>query len=49
MIIDAYVLSKDGCVYDFVYFGSPSGFDGGAPVFEAFVRGFRTLRGSGVV
>ena len=49
MLIDVYVLSKDGCVYDFVYFGSPSGFERGAPAFESFVRGFRTLPGSGVV
>jgi len=49
MLIDVYVLSKDGCVYDFVYLGSPGGFDGGAPAFESFVRGFRTLPGSGVV
>jgi hypothetical protein len=49
MLIDVYVLSKDGCIYDFVYFGSPAGFDGGAPLFEGFVRGFRTLPGSGVV
>ena len=49
MSIDVYVLSKDGCVYDFVYFGAPAAFDDGAGVFEGFVRGFRTLPGSGVV
>ncbi|MBX3206816.1 MAG: hypothetical protein KF764_17230 [Labilithrix sp.] len=49
MLIDVYVLSKDGCIYDFIYLGSPSGYDAGAPAFESFVRGFRTLRGSGVV
>jgi len=49
MHIDVYVLSKDGCVYDFVYLGSPNGFEHGAPAFESFVRGFRTLPGSGVV
>jgi hypothetical protein len=49
MAIDMYVLSKDGCVYDFVYLGDPSGFDRGAAAFEGFVRGFRTLPGSGVV
>ncbi len=49
MFVDVYVLSKDGCIYDFVYFGSLSGFEGGAPAFEGFVRGFRTLAGSGVV
>ena len=46
---DIYVTKKDGCVYDFVYMGDPSAFDGGAPGFEAFVRTFRTLPGSGTV
>jgi hypothetical protein len=49
MVADIYVLSKDGCVYDFIYLATPSGFEAGAPAFESFVRGFRTLRGSGVV
>jgi hypothetical protein len=49
MLIDVYVLSKDGCVYDFIYLAPPSVFERGAPGFESFVRGFRTLRGSGVV
>ncbi|MBN9167926.1 MAG: hypothetical protein BGO98_25090 [Myxococcales bacterium 68-20] len=49
MFIDVFVLSKDGCIYDFIYLGSQAGSEGGAPTFESFVRGFRTLRGSGVV
>ena len=49
MAIDVFVLSKDGCVYDFVYVGAPGTFDSGAQKFESFVRGFRTLKGSGVV
>ena len=49
MAIDVFVLSKDGCVYDFVYLAPAAAFDGGAPAFETFVRGFRTLPGSGVV
>jgi len=44
---DIYVLKKDGCVYDFVYVASRDAIDGGAPIFDAFVRGFRTLPGSG--
>jgi hypothetical protein len=44
---DIFVLKKDGCVYDFVYVASRDVIDGGAPVFDAFVRGFRTLPGSG--
>ncbi len=46
---DIYVTKKDGCIYDFVYMGDPTAFDGGAPDFEAFVRSFRTLPGSGTV
>lgn len=49
MFIDVFVLSKDGCVYDLVYFGAPNGYEGGAASFERFARGFRTLPGSGVV
>jgi hypothetical protein len=49
LAFDIFVLSKDGCVYDFVYMGDPAAYPDGAPGFEAFVRGFRTLPGSGVV
>jgi hypothetical protein len=49
MMLDVFVLSKDGCVYDFVYLAPPESFDEGAASFERFVRGFRTLKGSGVV
>ena len=49
MGLDVFVLSKDGCVYDFVYIGAPAAFEDGAATFERFVRGFRTLRGSGMV
>jgi hypothetical protein len=49
LFFDAFVLSKDGCVYDFVYLGAPPASSSGAPVFEGFVRRFRTLRGSGLV
>jgi hypothetical protein len=49
MLIDIYVLSKDGCIYDFVYFGEPRAAEEGSAAFEGFVRGFRTLPGSGVV
>lgn len=49
MKADVFVLSKDGCTYDFVYVGAPDRFDAGSPAFEAFVRGFRTAKGSGLV
>lgn len=48
MLIDVFVLSKDGCVYDFVYFGAQDA-EAGTAAFEGFARGFRTLPGSGVV
>ncbi len=46
---DIYVTKKDGCIYDFVYMGDPTAWDEGARDFEAFVRSFRTLPGSGTV
>ncbi len=46
---DIYVAKKDGCIYDFVYMGDPSAYDEGTQAFEGFVRGFRTLPGSGTV
>ncbi len=49
MALDLFVLSKDGCVYDFVYVGAPQHSPSGSAIFERYVRGFRTLRGSGVV
>ena len=49
MALDIFVASKDGCVYDFVYMGAPAAYEAGASGFESFVRGFRTLDGSGVV
>jgi hypothetical protein len=49
MALDIYVAKKNGCIYDFVYSGAASSFDTGIAAFEKFVRGFRTLAGSGVV
>jgi hypothetical protein len=46
---DIYVTKKDGCIYDFVYMGDPTGYDEGTRDFEGFVRSFRTLPGSGTV
>ncbi len=50
--LDIFVMKKDGCIYDFVYMGAPSASEAGTrglEAFEAFVRGFRTLPGSGTV
>lgn len=46
MSLDVFVLSKDGCTYDFARVAPRKD---GEDVFEAWVRGFRTLPGSGVV
>ena len=47
LFFDVFVLKKDGCIYDFVYFApSERGPDGAGP-FRALVRGFRTMPGSG--
>lgn len=48
MGLDLFVLSKDGCIYDFVYVGSRDTFEAGSAGFERFVHGFHTLEGSGV-
>lgn len=40
---DLFVLKKDGCVYDLAYIAVPERYDAGAPAFESFVSGFRTL------
>ena len=46
MMLDIFVLSKDGCTYDFVRVAPKRD---GEDAFDAWVRGFRTLPGSGVV
>lgn len=46
MQLDVFVLSKDGCTYDFVRAAPKSD---GEDAYEAWARGFRTLPGSGVV
>lgn len=46
MNLDVFVLSKDGCTYDFARAAAKRE---GEDVYEAWVRGFRTLPESGVV
>ena len=41
--VDLFVAKKDGCIYDFVWIGEKAA----TPEFGSFVRGFRTLQGSG--
>jgi hypothetical protein len=40
--LDMYVMKKDGCVYDLVYFAPPAKFERGRPAFDRFVAGFET-------
>ena len=47
-LVDIFVVSKDGCVYDFVYVGPPDSSEEAVAAFESFVRKVRTLPGSGV-
>src|SRR5262249_26237917 len=49
MELDLFVMKKDGCIYDFVYLAAPTGFGEGSTSFEAVVKGFHTLSGSGTV
>lgn len=43
-MIELYVMKKDGCVFDLGYVAPLEHFEHGRPAFDAFVRGFRTLR-----
>lgn len=38
-----WVLKKDRCVYDLLYFSPPERFGGGAPTFEAWAQSFKAL------
>lgn len=42
--LELYVMKKDGCVYDLGFVAPPERFESGRPAFDAFVRGFRTVR-----
>jgi hypothetical protein len=46
-MFDAFVLKKDGCVFDFVAISAPPTFDTNRQAFENFVAGFHTLREEG--
>jgi len=46
-MFDAFVLKKDGCVYDFVAISAPTTFEQNRQVFENFVAGFHTIREEG--
>jgi len=46
---DIFVLKKDGCIYDFVLVAPAERAEASRPTFEAWVRGFRTLPGSGAL
>ncbi len=42
MRYDVWVLKKDGCVYDLLYFAPPARFERGRPAFAQLVKGFTT-------
>ena len=46
-MFDAFVLKKDGCVYDFVAISAPTTFEQSRQAFENFVAGFHTIREEG--
>jgi hypothetical protein len=46
-MFDAFVLKKDGCVYDFVAISAPPKFEPNRQAFESFVAGFHTIREEG--
>jgi hypothetical protein len=41
--VNSYVVERDGCVYDMVYFASPQDYPRGEATFERLVAGFRFL------
>lgn len=43
MAFDAWVMKKDGCVYDLVYFAPTANFDNGKPMFQSVVQSFATV------
>lgn len=45
LVVDAYVLKKDGCLYDLVYLAPVDSADRGAAEFDRFVAGFDTVGG----
>ncbi|MGH8070952.1 MAG: hypothetical protein ACRERE_38115 [Candidatus Entotheonellia bacterium] len=42
--VASYVVRRDGCVYDMVYFANPQDYSRGAPSFERMIDGFRFLQ-----
>jgi len=40
LIVKAYTFKAENCIYDVVYFASPSRYESGIETFETFVRGF---------
>jgi hypothetical protein len=44
LVLEVYLVHKDGCVYDLCRISAPAAFDAGRPDFERFARGFKVLR-----
>jgi hypothetical protein len=42
--LHSYVVRRDGCIYDMVYFANPQDYVRGEPSFARMVAGFRFLQ-----
>jgi hypothetical protein len=42
--LQSYVVQRNGCIYDMVYFANPQDYSQGAPSFERMMAGFRFLQ-----
>jgi hypothetical protein len=42
--LHSYVVRREGCIYDLVYFANPQDYSRGEPAFERMMAGFRFLR-----
>jgi hypothetical protein len=42
--VQSYVVQRDGCVYDMVYFATPQDYSRGEPSFERMIAGLRFLQ-----
>lgn len=45
MVLDVYVLKRDGCIFDLSYAAPPDRFEAGRPAFAGFVAGFADENG----
>ena len=43
VVLDLYVLKRDGCIFDLCFVARPASYDAGLPDFRRFVEGFHQL------